>query len=229
MAMPAKELTGQRFGFLTVLSRSGTSGGITKKARWLCQCDCGQQVIRESQYLRSKHRLSPRHCGCQHGNKQHAMTKTRPYQIWVNMRRRCTNPLDKDWKNYGARGITVCASWAQSFASFWEDMQSTYHPDRSLDRIDNNGSYCKQNCRWATNAEQSSNTRKNVWLDTPQGRMTIQQAAEQYALNPQTLRQRVNRGWPLLEALTRAPSRASRTEHGRWSTTSRTAAPETAS
>ena len=198
----AMDLAGQKFGFLTVLSRSGTSAGATKKARWLCLCDCGNTVVRESQYLRTKHRPLPRHCGCQHGNKTHAMTHTRPYRIWTNLRRRCLNPSDKDWKNYGGRGISVCADWLQSFDSFWLDMKDTYQSHLSLDRMDNNGPYCKQNCRWASASEQSNNTRNTIWLDTPKGRMTLEQAAAAYGLRSVTLGARLKRyGWPLEKAL----------------------------
>lgn len=158
MAMPAKDLTGQKFGFLTVLQRSGTSAGKNKKARWLCQCDCGQQVERESQYLRTKHRSGPRHCGCQHGNKKHGMSQKRPYLIWHRMLSRCTDPSDKDWKNYGGRGIRVCASWATSFQAFWRDMAPTYSSSMTLGRKNNNRGYSPSNCRWETAKQQANNT-----------------------------------------------------------------------
>ena len=216
----ALDLTGQTFGFLTALSRQGTSAGKNKKARWLCRCCCGNTVVRESQYLRTKHRAAPRHCGCQHGNKTHGMTSARPYQIWSKMRGRCLNPSDKDWPRYGARGITVCPTWAQSFDAFWADMRSTYQRTLSLERMDNNGPYSPENCRWATASEQSSNTRSTVWLDTPRGRMTLEAAALAYGLRSVTLAARLNRyKWPLEKALT-TPGR-------KTYSTSRSAGPET--
>lgn len=203
MSNPALDLRGQRFGFLTVLRRQGSSTGLTRKARWLCRCDCGTEVTRESQYLRAKHRPAPRHCGCQHGNKRHAMSDTRPYRIWHGMRGRCLNPLDKDWRNYGARGITVCEAWVQSFAAFWSDMSSTYQPWLTLGRVDNSAGYSKANCRWETPQEQGNNTRANVMLNTPLGRMTLQQAATAYGLKAVTLGARLQRyGWSLERALT---------------------------
>ena len=218
----AKDLTGQKFGFLTVLARQGTSGGKTKKARWLCQCDCGKQVVRESQYLRTPHRPGPRHCGCQHGNKTHAMSGTRPYQIWLNMRRRCLDKTDKDWLNYGGRGIRVCRRWATSFEAFWEDMGPTYVVGTTLERKNNNGPYSRANCRWATPQEQSNNTRRTVWLKTPKDLLTLEQAALAYGLRSGTLGARLKRyGWTLRKAL-ETPGRQ------RYST-SRTAAPATAS
>ena len=96
------------------------------------------------------------------------------------MRRRCLQPNDKDWNNYGARGITVCERWATSFDAFWEDMGPTYKPMLSLERVDNNGPYSPSNCRWATAQEQARNTRNTVWLDTPKGRMPLEDAAKAY-------------------------------------------------
>lgn len=216
----ALDLTGQTFGFLTVLSRQGTSVGKTKKARWLCRCCCGKEVVRESQYLRTKHRTTPRHCGCRHGNKTHSMTNTRPYKIWVAMRRRCYDPTDKDWPRYGGRGVQVSIAWQSSFESFWKDMGPTYDAHLTLDRTDNNGHYSPENCRWATVQQQSSNTRSNVWLDTPRGRMTLEAAAQAYGLRSVTLAARLHRyKWPLEKALT-TPGR-------KTYSTSRSVGPET--
>jgi hypothetical protein len=199
---PAKDLTGQRFGFLTVLFRDGTSGGKAKKARWRCACDCGNEVTRESQYLRTKHRTAPRHCGCQHANKTHAMTHTRPYYSWSAMRSRCLDRRNKDYKNYGARGIKVCTRWAQSFEAFWADMGPTYLPGLTLGRKDNNGDYTPENCRWETPRQQANNTRNTIWLDTPKGRMSLEQAAGAYGLRAVTLHARLVRyKWPLERAL----------------------------
>lgn len=218
----AKDLTGQTFGFLTVLQRQGTSGGKTAKARWLCRCTCGNTVVRESQYLRTPHRPTPRHCGCQHGNKTHAMSRTRVYHLWSNMRRRCLDAADKDWPRYGGRGITVCSDWADSFEAFWRDMGPTYVHNLSLERIDNNGPYSPENCRWATAQEQAHNRRTSVWLDTPKGRMLLEDAAKVYGLRSVTLAARLKRyGWPLEKALM-TPGR-------KLYTTSRTAGPETVS
>lgn len=198
----AKDLTGQRFGYLTVIKRAGVSSGVNRTARWLCKCDCGNEVERVSQYLRAKHRTTPRSCGCHHGNETHKMSDSRPYRIWSHMRRRCANPGDKDFGNYGARGIVVCAEWEASFDQFWADMGPTYSPLLTLDRIDVNGPYSPTNCRWATVKQQANNTRVNRVIQTPTGEMTVAQAAEAYGVKKVTLRARLNRyGWSVESAL----------------------------
>lgn len=202
MVMPAKDLTGQVFGFLTVTRRAGSSAGANKKARWECLCRCGRTVVRESQYLRTKNRTTVRSCGCLHGNQTHKMSKTRPYRIWVNMRRRCGDPRDKDWANYGGRGVTVCASWAESFDVFWQDVKAGYAPHLTLGRLDNDGPYSPQNCRWETPSEQARNRRSSRYLDTPKGRMTLEEAATAFGVKPVTLGARLDRyKWSLEKAL----------------------------
>lgn len=207
MANPAKDLTGHRFGYLTVIRRAGTSTGKLKKARWLCRCDCGNLVTRESQYLRTKHRPSPRHCGCQHGNKTHGKSRTPLHRIWAGMKQRCNNPKSKDYPNWGGRGITVCDRWSGSFEAFAEDMGPSYQPGLSLGRRDNNGPYSPENCRWETWEEQHNNRRDNTVLITPKGKLTLAQAAREYGLKRVTLHARLTRyGWDLERALTTSPT-----------------------
>lgn len=202
MAMPAKDLTGQKFGYLTAVARAGSSDGVNRKALWLCRCECGTEVIRESQYLRTKHRTQPRSCGCHHGNQTHSMSRTRPYRIWSNMRGRCLDEADKDWANYGGRGITVCDAWRDSFQRFWDDMQEGYDCALTLGRVENDGPYSPGNCRWETPIQQSNNRRSNTVVATPLGTMTMSEAARAYGIKPVTLYARVGRyGWPLEKAL----------------------------
>lgn len=90
---------------------------------------------------------------------QHGMHKTRPYRIWQNMRTRCYDPKHHRYAVYGGRGIKVCDEWLNSFTAFWQDMQEGYTDEMTIDRIDPNGDYCKQNCRWISLAENSSRSR----------------------------------------------------------------------
>jgi hypothetical protein len=131
------------------------------------------------------------------------MAKTRPYRIWTQIRRRCTDPFDKDWVNYGGRGVQVCTSWAESFEAFWDDMRTGYDPRLSVGRKDNDGPYCKENCRWETATEQSRNKRNTTYVDTPKGRMTLMDAAEAYQIAAGTLRHRLEiYKWSVDRALT---------------------------
>lgn len=195
MANPAKDLLGQKFGYLTVIRRAGTTTHCkTQKATWVCQCQCGNEVIRESQYLRAKYRTHPRSCGCHHGNETHKLSGSAGFNIWSKMKQRCQNPADKDWKHYGGRGITVCERWLQAFENFWADMGPTYQPGLTLDRIKNSRGYSKVNCRWATAQEQANNKRTNVHINTPEGELTVADAARRFGLKPITIYQRLARG-----------------------------------
>ena len=194
------DLIGQKFGYLTAIRRA--AGSKCGRAMWVCRCDCGKEVERMSQYLRGAAQKHPRSCGCRHGNTRHGMTDSRPFRIWNGMKDRCLNPNAKDYKNYGGRGITVCAEWATSFEVFWLDMRTGYADDLSLDRKDNSGPYSRANCRWATQLQQHNNRRSNMWINTSDGRMTIAQAARARGMQTQTLCARLHRyGWTLEKAL----------------------------
>ena len=203
MAMPALDLSGQKFGYLTVLRRFGTTGGASKKATWLCRCQCGAEVVRISQNLRLAEKRRPNampSCGCMNGEavrrarNGHGRTNSREWVIWRNMRMRCSNPADKDWKNYGARGIRVCPEWDASFQAFWHDMGCGYSDGMTIERIDVNGHYTKANCRWATMREQSRNKRDTVMVQTPIGAVPLVEVAERSGLKYVTLYARYRRG-----------------------------------
>lgn len=216
MPTPAKDLTGQKFGSLTVLRRTPNPNPNSKSrvAFWECRCDCGTVVIRQSQYLRNPKRTYPRHCGCQPSpNKKHGLIHHPIYSIWGGIKGRCHNPNDKDYYRYGERGITVCERWRDSFEAFFADMAPTYRPGLTLDRKNNSAGYSPDNCHWTTPRQQARNTRTNVWVETPKGPMVLIDAARYYNLKPSTVYRRA-RLWPREKwfiPLTRSPRTTSPT------------------
>jgi hypothetical protein len=114
--------------------------------------------------------------------------------VWQNMIRRCYEPNKKDYKNYGGRGIGVCSRWLESFENFYVDMGDC--PEgMTLDRKNNDGNYCKENCRWATKIEQMNNKRSNVWKEYKGERKTVAQWARSLDIHEGTLRTRFRSGW----------------------------------
>lgn len=156
-----KDLSGQRFGRLTVIKRAGSNND--GRARWLCVCDCGNIDIKLGKLLLNGHCRS---CGCgEYENRvsnctSHRLSNTRLYVIWRGMKQRCYYLKHKDYHNYGGRGVTVCDEWKNDFKTFYEwAISQGYNDDLTLDRIDVNGNYEPTNCRWATWSEQRLNQR----------------------------------------------------------------------
>jgi hypothetical protein len=194
-----KDYTGQRFGYLTAVQDTGTTGneGESKHGKqrlWLLRCDCGQTIIRPVGEF-------PRSCGCQttammlRSRGDRGWSKLPAYWVWRSMRDRCRLPTHQAWHNYGARGITVCERWAV-FANFWADMGPAYQPGLTIERRDNNAGYSSENCYWATHRVQANNKRTNRQIETPWGEMTVANAAHHSGLGVTTLLYRLDHLWP---------------------------------
>lgn len=165
---PYKDLTGQRFGRLVVLSVVDSKAGANIPTKWLCQCDCGNLTEVQGCNLKSGVTKS---CGCiqkelaRNKHFRHGGKGSRLYTIWCHMRHRCENAWDKAYKYYGNRGISVCDEW-HNYSVFKEwAYKNGYAEHLTLDRIDVNGNYCPENCRWATKKEQNLNKRTTVRIE----------------------------------------------------------------
>lgn len=164
MGRPVKDYAGQKIGRLLVFDLFGRSknGAL----RWRCICDCGKEVIVEGGTLNKD--TDKKSCGCYTKervtamNYKHGSSFSKTYAAWAAMRQRCLNPNHKFYSAYGGRGITICNEW-NSYLEFLQEMGEA--PEGfSLDRIDNNKSYSKANCRWASSNTQQNNRRCNVKL-----------------------------------------------------------------
>jgi len=193
-------ITGQVFGSLTALERAPTQG---KKVFWLCRCKCGNLTTVESYKVRTGHTTS---CGCVNaerlskGQPTHGMSKTRTYRIWSLMLHRCNHPNSPIFQHYGGRGISVCEKW-NTFLGFLEDMGEA-PSGLTLERVDNNLGYYKENCRWASMEDQANNTRKNRYLTANGETLSLARWARRLGVRGATIAGRLGRGWSVEDAVT---------------------------
>ena len=197
------DLTGQTFGRLTVLER--VEAGTKRYAVWLCKCSCGNTKIVRSCHLRSGAVVS---CGCYQKeiarkyNSTHKESKTRLYNEWQHMKKRCY------WKNYnaynlyGGKGITVCDEWKNSFVAFkdWA-LNNGYTDELTLDRIDINKNYEPSNCRWATKYIQSNNRSINRIVEYHGEKGVYEGMCRKLNVNQTTIRSRMKKGYSFEEAV----------------------------
>lgn len=194
-----KVKSGMRFGRLTAIEKC-------RGDSWICRCDCGNKTTVFQRNLIHNHTRS---CGCLREKKRpylhraHGLSGTRLYEIYNGMLKRCYNSNSKFYNRYGGRGIFVCNEWVSNFESFknWA-LSHGYRADLSIDRIDNDGPYSPENCRWATHGEQRRNRRDIVSICCNGEMMCLTDAAAFVGLKPATLRKRIKElGWSVEKAL----------------------------
>ena len=208
--IPFADLSGQKFGRLTVICRDieYTDSSGASRYKYKCLCDCGNYTWATPYQLKSG---GVRSCGCLHkesasnrgkantrhgGNRRNApYEEKRLYHIWSGMKQRCENPNNGSYSNYGGRGIKICEEW-NDFANFQKwSLDNGYSDDLSIDRIDYNGNYEPNNCRWATKIEQANNTRANRFVDIGGVSHTVADWSRISGVKAATILARLEYGW----------------------------------
>lgn len=197
-------LTGRTFGYLTVERLvSGAAGG---KRVWLCTCsrDGNKTTAKTSDLVRG-HKKS---CGCIHGRGQpkHGMRRRLEYFVWGTMIQRCENPNNRKYVSYGGRGIVVCERWRHSFSNFYSDMGPRPTAMHQLDRVDNDGPYSPDNCRWATCKENNQHTRRSRRVTFRGKSLSIPEWSVELGIHRDCLCYRLRAGWSVDKTMTTPPN-----------------------
>ncbi len=189
-----KDLVGQQFYDLTVVSAT------TKRRRgrmvWLCRCICGTHIDVPAPYLIKGGTKS---CGCVATVR--AGRDGREYNIWTDMKSRCYNPMAKRYERYGGRGIIICERW-HNFSVFFADM-GPCPSGHSIDRIDNDGNYEPDNCRWATRKQQLRNFSRNRFITFNGATKCLSEWSEETGIRALTISYRLKAGWSVEDAMTK--------------------------
>jgi hypothetical protein len=206
----ALNLTGEKFGKLTVVKR--TQNSQNGHSNWLCQCDCGNYKVVNSGQLRKRN--GTRSCGCLRKKigdrtRTHGMTKTRLYSVWDKIKRRCLLENEPEFFQYGGRGIKVCNDWLgeEGFINFYNwAIANGYNEDASrgectIDRIDVNGNYEPSNCRWVDMKKQSRNKRNTFYVFVDGKKVSLSEICEQKGIDFRKMAKRIRLGKNFEEAI----------------------------
>jgi hypothetical protein len=193
--MKLNDITGKKFGRLTVIEQGDSNG--RKGVYWNCICECGNKCTVHARALVSGHTKS---CGCYNLDRisqprTHGLSHTNEHAIWKAMRQRCYNKKASNYYRYGGRGITICQEWG-NFENFYKwCSESGYKNGMTIDRIDNNDNYSPQNCRWADKITQGNNKSNNKKILYRGEMLSLSQMGRIKGIDRRTIAYRVNRGW----------------------------------
>ena len=203
MSNKVKDITGLKAGLLTAVSFVGIAEN--GRAVWLCRCECGNEVERLSSIMCNASAKSKKsHCGCEPAGKTHGLSKEKHlYWVWASIIQRCENEINKDFTNYGGRGITICKEWRNDFGTFHAWAKSTgYKRGLTIERVDVNKNYNPENCDWIENEKQSLNRRHSAMLTYKGETKHLSDWAREYGINYKTLRGRIfDYGWSVDRSL----------------------------
>lgn len=203
-----KDLTGQKFGRLTVLGRTDdyVSPKGDRTIQWLCLCECGNERKVQSSHLKDGHTKS---CGCLNKDilsktaSTHGDSETLLYKVYQNMKQRCVNPNNKRYEFYGGKGISVCKEWNDDYLKFKEwALENGYRQGLSIDRIDVDKDYEPSNCRWAGHKVQNNNRSINHYVTHNNVTKTLSEWADEYNIDYNVFSWRIRKGWDVERALT---------------------------
>lgn len=196
------DIIGQKFGMLTVLSYSHSKN---RKTYWLCKCDCGNEKVLRLDSFKTNREHKTVSCGCYNKIKAksttHGLSDTKLYHVWASMKDRCLNPNNKHYSRYGGRGIQIYPEWFDYNNFYTWSMSNGYEDGLSIDRIDNNGNYEPNNCKWTTQYTQNRNTSRNRMYQINGEYLCVTDIANKYNIKRTTLNARLNRGVPIEEAI----------------------------
>lgn len=203
-----KDITGQKFGRLTVIKRVGRNK--QRQATWLCQCECGNQITVVGCYLRGKRVMS---CGCLRKDNllksitKHNKSRDKIYKVFTGMKARCYNKNSIEYKNYGARGIKICEEWLNNFLNFYDWAiangydENAEHGKCTIDRIDVNGDYCPNNCRFVSNLIQQRNKRNNRFIEYKGIKLCVSDWEKRLNFSQGTIKTRIKNGWSIKQII----------------------------